>query len=168
LYAQAEKSAASYDPLQAAPGPVPAAAWALIRDWEESGLESRSEADVLSDEFLIKLMQLLKERRGEIEKFPAAMNEKRDLVPVIVVDQAAEFRAVEVFERRPGPPGTETLVHIKGSERFDAKPLHAVVDLGPEGYSVVSKTVRRSTIRLEYNDEPREKTDRTGYFIVED
>jgi hypothetical protein len=113
-------------------------------------------------------MQLLKERREEIEKIPAGSSEKRDLVPVIVVDQAAEFRTVEVFERRPGPPGAETLVHAEGSERFDAKPLHAVIDLGSEGYSVVSKTVRRSRIMLEYGARPGEKPLHTRYFIVED
>jgi hypothetical protein len=165
-YARADYAASRYEAAKAAAGEVPAKAWEMIRDWEDSGYAKLKPARVvLGRDLLNQLSQLFASRRHES---PDLDNEpsRRQLVPVFVVTDSGEERGVEFFERSEDAAGVSVLRHVEHSEQFDNKLLHALVDLGEKDPLVISDMIRSDTIRLDQSAEPKAR--RAFYFIIED
>lgn len=186
LYAQSERAASLYDSSQAEVGEVPARAWEMILDWEESSFaRPKPESDAASSEQLAKLSQMLSERKddlrgrarealgrgviltGKLTRSEADAN-RPDLVPVIVVDRTGQFRGVEMFEKATGERGASILKHAEKSSRFDNKQFQALLDFGEKSFVVVSDLIRRDTIRLQHVARPNAELRRADYFIIED
>jgi hypothetical protein len=174
-YARAESAASLYEPDKKAERRVPAAVWEMIRDWEESSFaKPRPASDSISQEMLAKLFNLLSEqkewlrkaRRTAVEK--SGEGEAANLVPVIVVDRSGQLRGVEMFERVTDTRGESVLKHAEKSERFDKKPIHALLDFGEESRVVVSERINHDTARLSQSSQADAKPRRTDYFIIED
>ena len=175
-YARAEHAAVEYKPAKDTAGEVPAKAWEMIRDWEDSSFAKLKPAtEVLGQELLTRLARILNERAQEVremgEEVSRSQNfhrtEDAERVPVLVVSRSGEMRSVEFFEQVVDSTGARVLRHAEGSARFDNKPLHALFDFGEKAPFVVSNVIRRDTIRLEQartEEEPR----RADYIIIED
>ena len=177
-YARAERAASSYNPVRVAKADIPAKAWDMIREWEESSsarLKPLSRA--ARQEVFAELAELLSRRKDELREmareqvardFDKAFPEKLELVPVIIVDRAGQFRGVEMFERVPGPRGASVLKQIEKTNRFDKKPFQAFLDFGEQSYVVVSDLVRRDTVRLQHVTHPDRQLRDTDYFIIDE
>lgn len=164
-YARAERAALDYNPAQADRGEVPQAAWEMVREWEESSFaKPKARSEAISHELLAKLSKLL------IEQGPlgGAEDEAGEMVPVIVVDREGEVRSVEMFKKGRGARGASILKHAERSERFDNKPVHALLDFGDEKPVVVSDRIRRDTVSLKQPARPDAEVRRADYFIIED
>ena len=174
-YASAHRAAAEYNPSRGLSAEFPAAAWELIRDWEESSFaQQKSATYTVSPEMISKLTQLLTQRREDLRASRreavthSAGSRRAALVPVIVVDRSGSLRRVEMFERATDAMGADVLKYTGEPERFDRKPFHALLDFGDSNRVVVSDLILRDEIRLprveRADGEPRE----ADYFIVED
>lgn len=162
-YARAERAASDYNPAQSASGEVPASAWQMIREWEESSFaKPKVASETISHELLAKLSKLL------VEQEPLAATEDAEMVPVIVVDHEGEVRSVEMFKKEQTARGRSLLKHAEKSERFDNKPVHALLDFGDEKPVIVSYRIRRDTVSLEQSARPDAEARRADYFIIED
>lgn len=162
-YAQAERAAAAYEPVAAEAAAVPAAAWEMIREWEESAFaRPKSESDAASHELLQKLTTALREQRRQAD---LAAND--DAVPVTVIDREGHVRGVEMFKQETDAHGANVLRHAEASEQFDAKPVHVLLDFGDENHVIMSERIERDTLRVK---QPARRTQplRTDYFIIED
>ncbi|HLG17958.1 MAG TPA: zf-HC2 domain-containing protein [Blastocatellia bacterium] len=171
-YARAERLAEAYQPSQAAVVGIPDNAWEMINEWEDSAFaRPRDVGETASRRRLVKLSDLLMRGRDRLrnraqetlagsETEPAS---RAGLVPVIIVDRSGEFRGVEMFEREAG-----ALRHAEGSERFNNKPFHAVLDFGEKKCVAVSDLIQRDTMRLQDFGRGSEELRRADYFIVED
>lgn len=168
-YARAERTARSFEGSGAELAEVPAAAWEMIRDWEESSFaEPKTAHYELSDEVRSMLSELVAHHRHRLDQFAGAAGATSgDQVAVIVVDRLGHFRGIEMFERTRDWQGAEVLTHAEHSERFDNKPLHALLDFGGERRVVVSDVIRRNMIRLKPAERPSELQS-AHYFIIED
>lgn len=166
-YARSERAAAEYEPANVATDAVPAKAWEMIRDWEDSSFAKLKPAsEVLGQELLDRLTQLLNKRGvNELESL-ASRPENAERVPVLIVTSSGEMRGVEFFEREVDATGASVLRHSEGSARFDNKPLHALFDFGENSF-VASNLIRRDTIQLE-QARPEEQSRRADYIIIED
>ena len=163
LYAQAERAAAGYEPAAAASAAVPAAAWEMIREWEESAFAQPKPArDAAGHELLQKLTAALREQRRQADS--AAGD---DTVPVTVIDREGRVRGVEMFKQETDAQGTNVLRHAEASEQFDAKPAHILLDFGDENQVILSERVEGDTLRIK---RPVRRTQplRADYFIIED
>jgi hypothetical protein len=175
-YARAERAASEYDPAVAAEGEVPAAAWAMIREWEESSFaKPKPPGEAIGQEMLDRLFNLLSEQKDWLRDVRQNMtaqgpgeDETPRLVPVIVVDRAGQLRGVEVFERVSDAEGKSVLKHAEKSDRFDKKPLHALLDFGEKDRVVVTDHINRDTVSLRQASRPDAKLRRADYFIIED
>jgi len=175
-YARAEHAAAEYEPARDMAGEVPAKAWEMIRDWEDSSFAKLKPAtDVLGQELLTRLARILNERAQEVREMSEDVSRSRNIhrtedaerVPVLVVSRSGELRSVEFFEQVVDSTGARVLRHPEGSARFDNKPLHALFDLGEKDPFVVSNMIRRDTIRLQ-ETRAEEESRRADYIIIED
>ena len=175
-YARAESAASRYNPAQADKGGVPAAAWEMINEWEESSFAKPKPAGLaISQEMLAKLFRLLGEQKEwlmDAKRTATARTsregEASDLVPVIVVDRSGQLRSVEMFERVSDTGEESILTHIEKSERFDKKPVHAVLDFGEKSRVVISDRINHDTVRLQQASRSDAKLRRADYFIIED
>ena len=175
-YARAENAASSYNPARVAKGEVPAAVWEMIREWEESSFAKPKPASPrISQEMLAKLFKLLSEQKDWLPNAQhtataqtSGEGETPNLVPVIVVDRSGQLRSVEMFERVSDTGGESILKHAQSSERFDKKPVHALLDFGEESRVVVSDRINHDTVRLQQASRPDAKLRRADYFIIED
>jgi anti-sigma factor RsiW len=175
-YARAERASSGHAPPAAAVGEVPAAAWGMIREWEESSFaRPKAAGEAIGREMLEKLFNLLSEqkdwlrdaRRSVMAQSPGE-GETQRLVPVIVVDRSGQLRGVEVFERVKDADGESVLKHAEKSDRFDKKPLHALLDFGDKDRVVVTDHINQDTARLRQASRPDAKLRRADYFIIED
>ncbi|MEK6289653.1 MAG: zf-HC2 domain-containing protein [Acidobacteriota bacterium] len=175
-YARAEKAAAEYKPVGVVDSEVPAKAWEMIRDWEDSSFAKLKPAtEVLSQELLTRLARILNEQAQEAGGFGQEISRSQNVqqteeagrVPVLVVSRSGEVRSVEFFERAVDSTGARILRHSEGSLRFDNRLVHALLDFGEKDPFVVSNLIRRDTIRLEQT-RPDEESRRTDYVIIED
>jgi hypothetical protein len=175
-YARAERAASGYAPAATSVGEVPATAWEMIRDWEESSFAKLKPAgEAVGQELLAKLFNLLSEqkdwlrdvRRSAMAQAPGE-DETQRLVPVIVVDKSGQLRGVEVFERVKDADGESVLKHAEKSARFDKKPLHALLDFGDKDRVIVTDHINHDTARLRQASRPDAKLRRADYFIIED
>ena len=166
-YARAEGAAAEYKPTSVTTGAVPAKAWEMIRDWENSSFATLKPAsEVLGQELLDRLTHLLSSSDVNELESGASRPESAERVPVLIVTSSGEMRGVEFFERELDSSGASVLKHSEGSARFDNKPLHTLFDFGENSF-VASNLIRRDTIRLE-QARPEEQSRRTDYIIIED
>lgn len=177
-YARAERAASSYDPVSVASAEIPAAAWDMIREWEESSsVKPKPLSKVARQEVFAELAELLSRRKNELREmareqvardFNKAFPEKLELVPVIIVDRAGQFRGVEMFEKVTGPRGASVLKQVEKTNRFDKKPFQAFLDFGEKSYVVISDLVRRDTVRLQHVTHPDRPLRDTDYFIIDE
>ena len=166
-YARAERAAAEYRPTSVTTDAVPAKAWEMIREWEDSSFAKLKPAsEVLGQELLDRLTHLLSNKDVNEPEGEAAGSEGAERIPVLIVTSAGEMRGVEFFERELDSTGASVLKHSEGSARFDNKPLHTLFDFGENSF-VASNLIRRDTIRLE-QARPEEQSRRTDYIIIED
>ncbi|HST20051.1 MAG TPA: zf-HC2 domain-containing protein [Blastocatellia bacterium] len=162
-YARAESAASRYNTIQ---GEMPAQAWEMIREWEESSFaKPKPASEAIGQELLAKLSNLLSEQR---EQLAEAESENAGMVPVIVVDREGEMRSVEMFKKIGGTRGQKILEHAEKSERFDNKPVHVLLDFGEENRVVVSERIRRDTVRLKQPARQESELRHADYFIIED
>jgi len=175
-YARAEQLAASYTQFGEVSGEAVALAWQKIHDWEESSFaQLKPAAEGITEEMLAKLSELvsvkkdhLRDLAHEAEADAVSTAQKPELVPVIVVDKEGDLRGVELFEKTADPRGASILRHSEGSERFDSKPVHALLDFGEKNVVVVSDQMRQDTIRLQRVTRRDTDLQRADYFIIDD
>src|SRR5205085_10437819 len=163
LYAQAERAAAAYQPAAAEANAVPAAAWEMIREWEESAFaRPKPASQAVNHELLAKLTNALREQRQQ-----AGLATSEDAVPVTVIDREGRVRGVEMFKQDTDAQGANILRHAEASEQFDAKPVHVLLDFGNENHVILSERIERDTLRIK---QPARQTKplRADYFIIED
>lgn len=166
-YARADRAAAECRLVRGAAREVPAKAWELIRDWEESSFGRLKPAnEVLGQDLLDRLSSLL--NKSEIrEERPADRSKTAERVPVLIVSSSGEVRSLEYFDKTVDPTGASVLRHAEGSARFDNKPVHALFDIGDNRPFVISNVIRRDSVRLE-PARPGEEPRRADYIIIED
>jgi hypothetical protein len=164
-YARGDRAAHEYKVAKATQGAVPATAWEMIHDWEGSSFAKLKPAsEVLGQELLTRLSRLLADRevRSDVGRF------KDELVPVLIVSRSGDVRSTEFFERVVDSTGTSILKHAEGSERFDNKPVHVLLDFGEKEPVVASALIRSDTIRLQQSTGTERQPRRADYFIIED
>jgi Putative zinc-finger len=175
-YARAERAASDYAPAPAAQGEAPDSAWEMIREWEESSFaQPKPASEAIDQEMLAKLFNLLSEQKDLLRNVRRTItargpggDETSKLVPVIVVDRSGQLRGVEVFERVNDEGGQSVLKHAEKSDRFDKKPLHALLDFGEKDRVIVTDHIDRDTARLRQASRPDAKLRRADYFIIDD
>ena len=177
-YARAERAASSSGPVSSDPAEIPAAAWDMIREWEESrSTRPKSLNRTASREVFAELAELLSRRKDELREMAReqvarhldkTFPDKLELVPVIIVDRAGQFRGVEMFEKVTGPRGASVLKQVEKTNRFDKKPFQAFLDFGEKSYVVISDLVRRDTVRLQHVTHPDRPLYDTDYFIIDE
>jgi len=167
-YASSERASELYEPPRATPGEVPAEAWKMIDEWENSSFGKLKPAnEVLGQELLDRLAELLNERVSRGAEIGSFETKTADRVPVLVVNSSGEVRGVEFFDHETDKTGASILRHSEGSERFDKKPIHALFSFGEKQPLVVSTVMNRNTVRLE-QARPGGEARRADYFIIED
>ena len=169
-YARAEAAASVYKPGQQVRGAVPAAAWEMIREWEESSFAKlKPESEMIGQELLSKLFGLLSERKDWLREpsrrtaDSSAGKSQLEGVPVVVVDRSGELRRVEIFEKVTDATGADVLRHAEQSQRFDDKTVYVLHETGGR-QRVASYRISTGSIRLE--EASAEET--ADYFIIED
>jgi hypothetical protein len=177
-YARAERAASSYSPARDDASVIPAAAWEMIREWNESSLaRPKTLSRAASREVFAKMAELLSSRKEELRErareqiardFEKDFPDKLELVPVIIVDRAGQFRGVEMFEKGSDPRGASVLKQVEKTNRFDKQPFQAFLDFGEKSYVVISDLVRRDTLRLQHVTHPDRTLRDADYFIIEE
>jgi hypothetical protein len=177
-HARAERAASSYIPSRDSSAEIPAAAWEMIRDWEESSLRKpKSLTTAASQEVFANLAELLSSRKDELREMAReqieraaekAFPDKLELVPVIIVDREGQFRGVEMFQKGNDPRGASVLKQVEKTNRFDKKPFQAFLDFGEKSSVVISDLVRRDTVRLQHVTHPDRTLQDADYFIIEE
>lgn len=167
-YARADRAAAEYDPGKSIGGTVPAKAWEMVNEWEESSFgKLKPASEVLGKELLDRLSRHLNEREVRELERDASRDQNAQRIPVLVISSSGEVRSVEFFEKETDSTGASVLRHSEGSSRFDNKPVHALIDFGEKERLVVSNLVRRDTVRLEQSRAEGESR-HADYIIIED
>ena len=167
-YASGERASEMYEPSKATIGEVPAGAWKMIDDWENSSFGKLKPAnEVLGQELLDSLAKLLNERGKREAEIGSSETKSADRVPVLVVGSSGEARGVEFFDHEIDKTGASVLRHSEGSARFDKKPLHTLFSFDEKQPVVVSQVMNRDTVRLE-KARPEGEARRADYFIIED
>ena len=171
-YAAGERAASEYQVANRTRAEMPAKAWEMISEWEESSFAKLKPAgDVINRELLTRLAGILNERNQQADgsswKNKNAQLKDTQRVPVLVVSRSGEVRSIEFFERNVDSTGTTVLRHAEGSARFDNKAVHTLFDIGEENAFVVSNLIRRDTIRLEQS-RSEEESRHADYVIIED
>ncbi|MEN3331824.1 MAG: hypothetical protein V7641_1189 [Blastocatellia bacterium] len=163
LYAQAEGAALAYEATSAEASAVPAAAWEMIGEWEESAFaRPKPASEAVNHELLAKLTNALREQRRQADSLTS-----EDAVQVTVIDRKGRVRGVEMFKQDTDAEGASILRHAEASEQFDAKPVHVLLDFGNENHVILSERIERDTLRIK---QPVRQTKplRADYFIIED
>lgn len=170
-YARAERAAAQYEPAKTLTGAVPAKAWEMIRDWEESSFAQLKPAgEVLGEELLKRLFSVFDDRPREVSEGDHQVSSSQDAgrIPVYVVSRSGQVRGVEFFERVVDATGVKVLKHAEGSQRFDNRLVHALLDYGEKEPVLISEVITFDTLRLEHAAREEEKPRRIGYFMIEE
>ena len=167
-YARAERAAGEYNPVAVEAGAVPANAWSMIRDWEDSSFAKVKPAnEVFGQELLARLLDLANQRARTVGNVSRDVSEspRAKRVAVIVVSRSGEVRSTELFEEALDVTGATILRHTEGSARFDNKTVYSLLEGGQGEPVVKSEMIIRDRIILEAGeDRPR----RADYFIIED
>jgi hypothetical protein len=176
-YARAERAAAEYKAVNNPTARVPAKAWDLIGEWEDSSFaKPKTLSYPPADQARVSMLtRVLAERREELHSLAEQRlthsptdKARADLVPVIIVNETGVICGVELFERSKDADGNEILLHTEKSEHFHRKPFHAVLDFGEEEHLVVSEYVSRHKISVPRSKRSNQQLRRADYFIIED
>jgi hypothetical protein len=171
-YAQAERASEAYKPGNTLASQVPAKAWELIREWEDSSFaKPKPASEVLGQEMLNRLYSLLDKHTQQVRELDHAVSgpQSAGRVPVHVVSSSGEVRSVEFFERVIDATGKGVLKHAEGSQRFDNRVVHALLDYGEKDPVVISELIESDTLRQQHAAAREEKTlRRVDYFIIEE
>jgi hypothetical protein len=163
-YAAGEQAASEYEVANATRAEVPAQAWEMIREWEESSFAKLKPAsDVLSRELLERLPGILKAEGSHAVSAPRGAQR----VPVLVISRSGDVNSIEYFEESVDSSGTLVLKHAEGSARFDKRLVHALFDAGRMEPVVISELIQSDTLRFE-QVERFEELRRAGYFIIDE
>jgi anti-sigma factor RsiW len=170
-YARAERAATEYRHEKIRETQPPAKAWELIRDWEESSFAApKSASEVLGQEMLNRLFKLIDEGGQHVPEIdrtaPESQGESR--VPVLVVSNSGEVRSVELFKSLVDAAGIPVLKHAEGSQRFDNRVVHALLDYGEKDPVVISELIKSGTLRLQPAAREEKALRRVDYFIIEE
>jgi hypothetical protein len=174
LYARADSEAEAYDHAAVARSEVPDAAREMIREWEESSFaEHKPAAYVVTREMLARMTGVLTEKEEELAgqshlTRSECEGDRAALVPVIVVDRSGSLRRIEMFEKATDERGADVFRYPGGSERFDRRSFHALLDFGEPSRVVVSDLIMRDEIRLPRVERADTELRRADYFIIED
>ena len=170
-YARAEHIASDYEPAKAKLEKVPAKAWEMIRDWEDSSFaQLKPPSEVLGEELLTRLFSLFDAPAHQVSERTHEVSRSQDAgrIPVLVVSRSGEVRGVEFFEGTVDSTGAKVLKHAEGSQRFDNRLVHALLDYGEKEPVLISELIRSDTLRLEQVPREEDKLRRVDYFIIED
>lgn len=170
-YARADHIAAEYEPAKATAGEVPAKAWEMIRDWEDSSFAVLKPAsEVFGQELLSRLFSLFDSQNQEPGELSHNVSRSREAgrIPVLVVSRSGEVRGVEIFETSVDSSGVKVLKHTDGSQRFDNRLVHTLLDYGETEPVLISELISSDTVRLEHPPREEERLLRVGYFIIEE
>jgi anti-sigma factor ChrR (cupin superfamily) len=163
-YSAAERAASEYHVANGTRAEIPAKAWDLIREWEESSFAKLKPAgDVINRELLERLPRILKAER------PHAVSGTRDAarVPVLVISGSGEVHSVEYFEESIDASGARVLRHTEGSASFDKRVVHALLDIEGKEPLVISELIQSDTLRFE-QAERFEEVRSADFFIIEE
>jgi anti-sigma factor ChrR (cupin superfamily) len=167
-YARAERAAGEYNPASVTAGAVPAEAWALIREWEDSSFAKvRPAHEVFGQELMARLLDLADLRAKTVGKLSRDVSEspRAKRIAVTVVSRSGEARSTELFEEALDVTGTTILRHTEGSVRFANKTVYALLE-GDQGEPVVkSEVILRDRIMLQPGED---RPPRADFFIIED
>lgn len=163
-YSAGERAASDYQVANGTRAEIPAKAWELIREWEESSFAKLKPAgDVINQELLERLPRILKAERSHT----VSGTGDAQRVPVLVISRSGEVNSVEYFEESIDPSGARILKHTEGSARFDQRVVHAVFDAGGNEPVVISDLIQSDTLRFE-QAERFEELRRANFFIIEE
>ena len=163
-YAAGERAASEYQVANGTLAEIPAKAWEMISEWEESSFAKLKPAgDVINRELLERLPRILKAERSH------AVSGTGDAqrVPVLVISRSGDVNSIEYFEESIDSSGTRILKHAEGSARFDQRVVHAVFDAGGKEPVVISELMQSDTLRFE-QAERFEELRRADFFIIEE
>lgn len=170
-YARAEHYASRYESEKALTEETPAKAWEMIRDWEDSSFaQLKPASEVLGKELLSRLFGLFDARIPQVSERTHEVSGSQDAgrIPVLVVSRSGEVRGVEYFEGIVDSTGVRVLKHAEGSQRFDNRLVHALLDYGAKEPVLISELIRSDTLRLEHAPREEEKLLRVDYFMIEE
>jgi hypothetical protein len=169
LYAKAEQAASEYKPNKKSDGKIPAAAWQLIRDWEESSFaKPKPQSETVNTELLVKFARILAEGKALKKEHKSVTPIDKHQVLVFVLNHSGEFRGTEIFEKVESKSGEVTLKCSEKSGRFDSKQLYALLHHGGKRYAIESYSIERNRVRVGKSGEPEIERQRLNYFIIED
>ena len=154
-YARAEAAAAQFQAVQGSTHQIPAAAWSLIADWEDSPF-ARTKDDASLD-LMNRLSSLIESKEKTADESQPGSGGQ--MVAVTVLGKGGEVLGVEMFEQVTGG-----LRHSESSDRFNEKLVHAILEFGAQQRTLISDRVRGDRIELTRPSVPA----RVHYFIVED
>lgn len=140
---------------------VPANAWEMIKDWEDS-VFAKPKEDVAASDLLEKLSALrdsLVERPGDWKTEAEGPGQ----IEVAVIDRSGKVQAIELFDEISGG-----FKHADESRRYDEKLVHALFEFGQGQSYVVSDRVRGDRIELTQEMPSRTRPLSASYFIVDD
>jgi hypothetical protein len=169
-YAAGERAASGQVPAGAAHSQVPASAWEMIRDWEQSSFANPKPAsEVLSADLLEKLSRILSERVDSLRESPPVAPQRGVVrrVPVLIISRSGEVDSVEYFEESIEPTGARVLRHLEGSTHLDNRRVHALIDVGGIEPLVVTELIESDTLRIDQIEGLRDIRS-ADYFIVDE
>lgn len=169
LYAQAERAAERHEGLEKTAAAIPAAAWQLIRDWEESDFaRPRAEGEARNADLLNRLAQVVATRKDIRHARKSVLAREPGRVPVVVVNRSGELRGVEVFERAAGKRGETTLIAAEPLSRYENVEIHALVYQDGKTYDIESYRLVRNTVRVGAAAKEGQTAVQTDFFIIEE
>jgi hypothetical protein len=162
-YAQAEAAAERFEVSRGATARIPPAAWKLIHEWETSPFARPKDSHELANDELMQKLSSLLELNPPARSREAGELRISALVGVTVIDRSGRVIGVEMFEKVEGG-----LKHAKQSARFDAMPVHALLEFAEGKRMVVSDRIRGDRIEIADRDAFASGPLCEDYFIVED
>ena len=169
LYAQAERTAEKQERQEKTAAEIPAVAWQLIRDWEESDFaRPKAEGEARNADLLNRLAQVVATRKDIRQARKSVLAREPNRVPVVVVNRSGELRGVEVFKRAAGKRGETTLVPAEPLTRYENVEIHALVYQDAKTYDIASYRVVRNTVRVGAAPKEGQAAVQTDFFIIEE
>ena len=169
LYARAERAAEKQVGLEQTAGKIPAAAWQLIRDWEESDFaRPKAESETRNTDLLNRLAAVVATRKDIRQARKSVLAREPNRVPVVVVNRSGELRGVEVFKQAAGKRGETTLVPAEPMTHYENVEVHALVYQDGKTYDIESYRLVHNTVRVAATDKEGQPAFQTDFFIIEE
>jgi len=163
-YSAGERAASEYQVANATRAEIPAKAWEMISEWEQSSFAKLKPArDVINRKLLERLPRIL---RAEGSHAVSGTGDAQR-VPVLVISGSGDVNSVEYFEESIDSSGARILRHAEGSARFDQRVVHAFLDVGGKEPVVISELIQSDTLRFEQAGR-FEELRRADFFIIEE